>query len=1162
MFTHLFKFFALALVHICLWNQWLPLQGSVLLPSLVAATDRNGVPSFVLPNSSLRRSTLSNIDVATPSTSVVFRDGRRHTVDLEASFTEEAKLQESGIGKFDLQESSDSVVPILNDLSDPGTIAILTDICDNLFRLSTTTVDKRDAALHTLLLLTHYSKNFLKHLTRPIDFDIFAVMLNRQQKTIWNKVGGYIRSKLQSSSLQRLQFEAKVLLLLTEMAKSNPSVARAMSLHKNLNTTLLNLYLEPDLKESGEPSTDEANATSQKESDEIAPILPSSSLDVSDISAGAGCYGYYPANPENGWDIKCLIRRLVYSYGGVRTQHVKECIDRLRANSSYDKQAQEELKKLMDISHLDDCGGCIEESNASSTDGEDMRLVWIPYCVSTSDELPSSLRRSLRINLGEDAASNVDLYYLPDLTIETQNPKHSGLLFGMLILCKVSGAEGGNSCIPYVRPHDSKATNSDTGGYMIVSNIQLEPTAYINAKVMLAKLLKQLNTTTELRIADDILKETWNLLNSNDKDMYDTFHKEIDFEHLAGLLHSTAIYAKADEVTIDSSIPESMFQRYSIFFNSFMGMVRGYMGKVLDNAYNLNWRNLLSLYETHDSASTSTQSVKIPTEEVEELVSSDDNRDIMETMVKAAVARSFQTTLFGILVDLAYMDGVRTLAKVHNCTPFLEALQSVVNNFPDAVPLSDVLDQDNKDYAPLFDRQALNGARTNVIRDAQKYIDARQIESYVGRPRDDFGNVVLTNDQWVNEGWTRQRVVPSSVIGPYFNGKKLLNMLGCHDQGRFTNRGLRILSLDGGGSRGVIAIEILADLERRLGKPLHEAFDLVVGTSCGAIIGACIALEKARAADIRRYFDDMLADVFKKDDVGNKTKRLYKHYAFYDEKTLYRYLKSVFDRSQLIDYSVDPHAPKFSCPTMQFDLDPFKPVIFRSYNYPPNINLVPNSPRVVHGTFAVETPDALRATTAAPTYFPLMEINGGLFADGAFYSNNPAAIALIEGMLLYPNVPIDCLVSIGTGDWNELFEEEPTEEMIADKNGTTENLTERQAYGELLMKEVILKSPHTPLKSPNHVGLGKILKHLIFAATNTEMVHLALNASMGNNYFRINPMMPLGGLDQVAPEVLKDLKDRTNAYLAGDEANELMQKITDVLLSNTYRNQAKEPSNK
>ncbi|MEA3264918.1 MAG: patatin-like phospholipase family protein [Pseudomonadota bacterium] len=52
----------------------------------------------------------------------------------------------------------------------------------------------------------------------------------------------------------------------------------------------------------------------------------------------------------------------------------------------------------------------------------------------------------------------------------------------------------------------------------------------------------------------------------------------------------------------------------------------------------------------------------------------------------------------------------------------------------------------------------------------------------------------------------------------------------------------RILSLDGGGAKGFYSLGVLREIEGLVGKPLHEAFDLVFGTSTGAIIGTLIAL--------------------------------------------------------------------------------------------------------------------------------------------------------------------------------------------------------------------------------------------------------------------------------------------------------------------------------
>jgi patatin-like phospholipase/acyl hydrolase len=52
----------------------------------------------------------------------------------------------------------------------------------------------------------------------------------------------------------------------------------------------------------------------------------------------------------------------------------------------------------------------------------------------------------------------------------------------------------------------------------------------------------------------------------------------------------------------------------------------------------------------------------------------------------------------------------------------------------------------------------------------------------------------------------------------------------------------RVLSLDGGGSKGVYTLGVLKEVEALAGKPLCEVFDLIFGTSTGSIIAALIAL--------------------------------------------------------------------------------------------------------------------------------------------------------------------------------------------------------------------------------------------------------------------------------------------------------------------------------
>lgn len=63
-----------------------------------------------------------------------------------------------------------------------------------------------------------------------------------------------------------------------------------------------------------------------------------------------------------------------------------------------------------------------------------------------------------------------------------------------------------------------------------------------------------------------------------------------------------------------------------------------------------------------------------------------------------------------------------------------------------------------------------------------------------------------------------------------------------HDTKYVNDDVCRILALDGGGAKGFYTLGVLKEIEAMLGCPLHKRFDLVFGTSTGAIIAALIAL--------------------------------------------------------------------------------------------------------------------------------------------------------------------------------------------------------------------------------------------------------------------------------------------------------------------------------
>src|SRR4051812_45125251 len=68
-------------------------------------------------------------------------------------------------------------------------------------------------------------------------------------------------------------------------------------------------------------------------------------------------------------------------------------------------------------------------------------------------------------------------------------------------------------------------------------------------------------------------------------------------------------------------------------------------------------------------------------------------------------------------------------------------------------------------------------------------------------------------------------------------------------------RPFRILSLDGGGIRGLFIAGFLADIEHRLKTRIADHFDLIAGTSTGAIIGMALALHEPAAKNEQFYLE-------------------------------------------------------------------------------------------------------------------------------------------------------------------------------------------------------------------------------------------------------------------------------------------------------------------
>lgn len=227
-------------------------------------------------------------------------------------------------------------------------------------------------------------------------------------------------------------------------------------------------------------------------------------------------------------------------------------------------------------------------------------------------------------------------------------------------------------------------------------------------------------------------------------------------------------------------------------------------------------------------------------------------------------------------------------------------------------------------------------------------------------------------------------------------------------------RTVRILSIDGGGIRGLIPAVVLTEIERRSNRRIADLFHLIAGTSTGGMMALGLARPRADgrpmpAAEITRVFLQEGPDVFSRtvwkevSSLGGITEEKY------DSEPLERYLKKSLGETRLSDALVDVLVTAY-------DLRRRAPFFFKSWKA---------KGLQLHGgetaaQFDFLMRDAARAATATPTFFVPADVKNEaaqkfVFVDGGVFANNPAMCAYVSARRLYPAAKKIMLVSLSTG---------------------------------------------------------------------------------------------------------------------------------------------------
>lgn len=227
---------------------------------------------------------------------------------------------------------------------------------------------------------------------------------------------------------------------------------------------------------------------------------------------------------------------------------------------------------------------------------------------------------------------------------------------------------------------------------------------------------------------------------------------------------------------------------------------------------------------------------------------------------------------------------------------------------------------------------------------------------------------------------------------------------------------VKVLSIDGGGIRGIIPAMVLSEIEVRTGKRIAELFDLIAGSSTGGILA--LGLTKPNAQGKPEYTARDIVNLYK-----DKGKVIF-------PSNVFRRIKSFVNE-------------KYSAVTIEKVLDSYfgetklskalAEVIVTSYDlYQRNTFFFKRSKARQDPNRDFKMKDVARATTAAPTYFEPLELKAGdrtfVLVDGGLFANNPSMSAYVEAKNLNKDATDFLVVSIGTGQLANRLEYKQTKD--------------------------------------------------------------------------------------------------------------------------------------
>jgi patatin-like phospholipase/acyl hydrolase len=357
-----------------------------------------------------------------------------------------------------------------------------------------------------------------------------------------------------------------------------------------------------------------------------------------------------------------------------------------------------------------------------------------------------------------------------------------------------------------------------------------------------------------------------------------------------------------------------------------------------------------------------------------------------------------------------------------------------------------------------------------------------------------------------------------------------------------------ILSIDGGGVRGIIPAMILAEIEQRTGRQIAELFDLIAGTSTGGILALGLTVPHQQKKNKPRFHASQLVSFYETE--GREIFHSFWHNVVslhglieerYPAEPIERVLQKYLGKDTRLSEALTEVV------ITSYEIEACRPFLFTR-----------KKARAKRGgRFDPRMWEVARSTTAAPTYFTPFQIKRPksshlpplAFIDAGVFLNNPTLCAFAEAVSMHSQPDAEALAEMHRGGSKQSERAVEVESAQAGADAGVEYLVLSLGTGEL----------NAPIRFEEAKDWGTLrwARPLIDIAydggsdaVDRQMRQLRHVVRSPLLYYRFQPNLKEGtnALDFISERNMVDLKRRAESILDDSEKMEKIEKLCKLLM--------------